>query len=48
MREDPALYPINAVYDEPIDIGIEELQVLNQDMPSGLKDLPPAMGQECL
>ena len=45
-REHPALYSINAQYDKSIDIGVDELWVLNEDEPSGLKDLSTAMGQE--
>ena len=46
-REKPMLYPINALNNNPIEVGVEELRVLDQNQPSSLEDFLPAMGEVC-
>lgn len=45
-REKSTLHPVEALHNDPVDVRLQELWVLNQDQPRGLKNLPPAMGQE--
>jgi hypothetical protein len=46
-REKPTFYPIDTLNDHPIKIGVEELGILDQNQPSGLKDLTPKMTEVC-